>query len=168
MTCIKAQAMITPFINSKLTIKELDEFLNHIDSCSNCMEELEVYYALLTAMKQLDEDKNLSSNYSMELSEKLEKSREKVIHAKYTYYRKKVMLILTMIFLAILFSLSYAKKSMQEEGNVKESEFHIRILFREPRNEYLEYQLQKYMLDHRTEQGIKQGSEQGIDQIPPN
>jgi hypothetical protein len=154
MTCIKAQAMITPFINNKLTIKELEEFLEHVNSCDGCREELEVYYALLTAMKQLDEDKNLSSNYSQELVDKLEKSHEKVIHVKYTYYRKKVMLIFTMIFLAILISLSYANRSVKEE--ITESDFHIRILFREPRNDFTDNQLQQYMLERGLEQNPPQ------------
>lgn len=108
MNCKKAQDMITPFINNKLSMKDMEEFLDHVNSCSNCREELEVYYTLLVAMKQLDEDRNVSGNYSLKLSEKMEKACEKVIHAKYTYYRKKVMLILTMIFLAILFGFSYA------------------------------------------------------------
>lgn len=149
MTCIKAQAMITPFINNKLSIKELEDFLEHVNSCKDCREELEVYYALLTAMKQLDEDKNLSSNYSQELADKLIKTHEKVIHVRYTYYRKKIMLIFTMIFLAILIGLSYANKSAEKEGT--ESDFHIRILFREPRSDIIDRQLQRYLQD----QGLK-------------
>jgi hypothetical protein len=148
MTCIKAQAMITPFINDKLTMKELEEFLDHVNSCKNCREELEVYFALLTAMKQLDEDKNLNSNYSEQLAEKLEQSGEKIIHAKYTYYRKKVILILTMIFVAILIGIGYANKSEVTEQQAVKSDFHIRKTFREPVNEALEQQLQKYLSEH--------------------
>lgn len=145
MTCMKAQAMITPFINNKLKTKELEEFLNHVNSCSSCREELEVYYALLTAMKQLDEDKNLSSNYSQELEDKLERSHEKVVHAKYTYYRKKVMLILTMILLAILISLGYANRSAREKDSFRESDFHIRILFRQLQSEDIDHRLKQYI-----------------------
>ncbi len=116
--------MITPFINNKLSLEELEGFLEHVNSCKDCKEELEVYYALLTAMKQLDEDKNLSSDFVQELNIKLEKSQERIIHAKYTYYRKITVLIFTMILLAFLFSISYADISFQEPKEISEEEYH--------------------------------------------
>ena len=159
MTCMKAQGWITPFIQNKLSIEELEEFLDHIDSCPNCKEELEVYYALLTAMKQLDEDKNLSSNFLQELNEKLEKSQERIIHAKYTYYRKITVLILTMIFLAFFISFGYANKSaedlgIQEEKEIappKESEFRLRYEYRIPMSHILEQEWKYYLEDYKKE-----------------
>lgn len=162
MICIKAQGMITPFINNKLSIKELEEFLDHVDTCPDCREELEVYYALLTAMKQLDEDKIVSGDFEHELAHKLEKAHERVIHAKYTYYRKKTVLILTMIFLVILLSFSYANRSIEkEEANeeqVEISDFRLRFLFRDPRNKWVEVQLQDYL----NKQGLEAFPTKGI------
>lgn len=148
MTCIKAQSMITQFINNKLNLKETEEFIDHIGSCPDCREELEVYYALLTAMRQLDEDKNLSSNFGMELNQKLERARERILHAKFTYYRKKVILILTILLLAILLSFGYASKSFEDENTVTESNFRIRHAFRNGRNDYYEALLQEYWIGH--------------------
>ena len=152
MTCIKAQSMIVSFVDNKLSIEELEEFLDHVNSCKTCREELEVYYTLLTAMKQLNEDRNLSDNFSLELKEKLEKAQEKIIHAKYTYYRKKTMLILVMIFLAIFIGLSYANKSIEKENTVTESDFHIRSIFRDGRDDFMDLQLQLYLEQNRIEQ----------------
>ena len=59
MTCLDTQRMIIRFINDDLSLEELELFLDHVNSCSECREELEVYYALITAMKQLDEDEIL-------------------------------------------------------------------------------------------------------------
>lgn len=156
---MKAQGLITPFIQNKLSIEELEEFLDHIDSCPNCREELEVYYALLTAMKQLDEDKNLSSNFVQELNEKLEKSQEKIIHAKYTYYRKITVLIFTMIFLAFFISFSYANRSAEDSGILeeketlpqKESNFNLRYEYRVPLSRILEQEWKYYLEDYRKE-----------------
>ncbi len=147
MNCQKAQSMITPFVDNKLSIRDLELFLDHVNSCPNCREELEVYYALLTAMKQLDEDKNLSSNYSMELAEKLAKLHEKIIHAKYVYYRKKVVLFITMIFLAVLISFTYANRNILIEEQTTKSDFHMRIQFQFPGNDndMLRLKLQKYL-----------------------
>ncbi|MHB8130876.1 MAG: anti-sigma factor family protein [Mobilitalea sp.] len=145
MTCTKAQSMITPFINNKLNLKEIEDFLDHIGSCPICREELEVYYALLTAMKQLDEDKNLSDDFGLELSQKIERAQERILHIKYTYYRKKAILIISMILLAFLMSFRYAYKSEEQVNNVTESNFRIRNSFRNEKNDYLETQLQNYL-----------------------
>ena len=128
MTCSKAQSMIMQFINNKLSLKETDEFINHISSCAECKEELEVYYALLTAMRQLDEDKTLTSDFSQELNDKLEQAKERIVHARFTYFRKKIILILTILILALFISMRYAVKS-EEEHNVTQSEFRIRAPF---------------------------------------
>lgn len=133
MTCLRAQSLITPFINDELNIDELEEFIDHIRTCKECREELEVYYALLTAMKQLDEDKNLSDDFSLELSEKLEKAREKIIHIRYIYYRKKGILIFVMILLAFFFSVRHYFGTEIEENPVTDSNFRLRITYQENR-----------------------------------
>ena len=144
MTCNKAQSMITPYINNKLTLKETEDFINHVSSCSVCKEELEVYYALLTAMKQLDEDKNLSSDFGLELDQKLERSRERILHVKFTYYRKKIILFLTILLLAFIISIGYANRGV-EERTVTQSNFKLRISFREEPSGYYEALLREYL-----------------------
>lgn len=151
MTCIKAQSMITPFIDNKLNIKELEDFLDHINSCPNCKEELEFYYVLLTAMKQLDADKNLSEDYKLELSQKLEKAQERIIHVKYTYYRKKAILIIAIIIMAIYLNMRYANISLPLEKNVTESNFILRNGFQGKRNAYLEGQLENYLKEQEAD-----------------
>ncbi len=144
MTCYKAQSMITPFINNKLNLKEMEDFIDHISSCPVCKEELEVYYALLTAMKQLDEDKNLSSDFGQELNQKLERSKERILHVKFTYYRKKIFLFLTIIVLAFIISIGYANKGFMER-TVTQSDFRIRKSFREEPNGDYEIMLREYL-----------------------
>lgn len=147
MTCQKVQNQITPFINDELTIKELDEFIHHVDTCSECKEELEVYYALLTAMKQLDENESLSSDYSMELSTKLQKCEEKIIHAKFTYYRKKGILFLFMVLLGLFFSFSYGYMKYEDEKHqfVTESNHQLRMIYKENRFNIYDEALQYYL-----------------------
>jgi hypothetical protein len=141
MTCSKAQSLITPFINDELDIKVLEEFISHVRTCKECREELEVYYALLTAMKQLDEDKNLSDDFSLELSEKLERAQERVVHVKLAYYRKKGILVLVILFLAIFFSLEHYFLEKEKVNPVTESEFRLRMTFEEKRFEDIKKEL---------------------------
>lgn len=150
MTCLRAQSLITPFINDELELKELEELLEHIRGCKDCKEELEVYYALLTAMKQLDEDKNLSDDFSLELSEKLERAQEKIIHTKYIYYRKKGILYVIVLFLTLFFSLQHYLMEKERVNPVTESNFILRISYRQRKYEDL-----KIRIDQRLEEQIQ-------------
>lgn len=71
MNCLEAQSKIVAFIEDKLEDSESLEFVRHIRSCENCAEELEIYYTLLVGMKQLDEDRELSTDFKAQMEEKL-------------------------------------------------------------------------------------------------
>ncbi|NLL00059.1 MAG: zf-HC2 domain-containing protein [Clostridiales bacterium] len=145
MTCMKAQGLITAFINDELNIGELEEFVSHMQACEECREELEVYYALLTAMKQLDEDRNLSDDFNQELKEKLDRAQERIIHLRYNYYRKKGVMLLIIISMTVLFSL-YHYFTPKDIGNpVKESRFKLRFSFMEDRFEGPTEELNRYL-----------------------
>ena len=53
--CRQAEAMVTGYINHTLSIDELDDFLEHIEHCSSCYDELETYFIVHEAIQQLDE-----------------------------------------------------------------------------------------------------------------
>lgn len=152
MTCIRIQSMITPFIEDKLGNKDMEIFLDHVASCKDCREELGIYYALLTAMKQLDEDKDMTGDFEQELNEKLERAREKLLHERYTYYRKKVVLIFLMILMVFIFGISYSERKLDKEEQVTESDFRIRNEFRDHNDHEIELQLQNYLKEHGTDE----------------
>ncbi|MBQ7797459.1 MAG: zf-HC2 domain-containing protein, partial [Lachnospiraceae bacterium] len=52
----EAEKMVVSYIHDELTIDELDDFLDHVESCDNCMEELEIHYMVDVGLKKLDED----------------------------------------------------------------------------------------------------------------
>lgn len=160
MTCSKTQSLITPFINDKLEMKELEEFINHVSTCKECREELEVYYALLTAMKQLDEDQNLSDDFSLELSEKLEREQEKIIHAKFLHYRKKGIMLVIILLLTTFFSLQHYFTQKDGIGRVSESHFQLRKSFREDYYEGLKEELGRRLED------LLQEAEDGVSAAP--
>lgn len=43
-----------PYIDEQLSEKELDDFLEHIQGCHSCREELEIYYTVYVGLRQLD------------------------------------------------------------------------------------------------------------------
>ena len=56
MECKEIEHLIIPFIKYELSEEQLKEFLNHVETCPNCKEELEIYYMVYEGMKGLDED----------------------------------------------------------------------------------------------------------------
>lgn len=151
MTCMKAQSLITGFINDELEIGELEEFINHVETCKDCREELEVYYALLTAMKQLDEDKNLSTDFSQELKEKIEHTQERIIHLRYNYYRKKGVLVTIIIILAIFFSIHHYFTPKEIENTVVDSRFRLRFSFMDERFDDYKEALERYLTENESD-----------------
>lgn len=73
MTCMEAEKMVIPYINDKLSVMELEDFIEHIETCENCREELEIHYMVDVGLKKLDED---SGTYDIvgDLKRKLEES----------------------------------------------------------------------------------------------
>lgn len=77
MTCKEAEQMIMPYINDELTDKQLGPFLEHINGCKDCYEELEIYYTIYAGLSQLDgENEGLDMNNL--LQEALHASEQRV------------------------------------------------------------------------------------------
>ena len=115
MTCEMAQGKITPFINDQLTVPEMEEFIQHVKNCRACKDELAVYYALITAMKQLDEDSDLSDDYIAELEEKLFYSENLIKRSRWLHRSRKYLFsmlgILLMIVTGVTFSTGTEEKA---------------------------------------------------------
>lgn len=131
MNCIDVQRLILPFINDELSIKQLEEFLHHIDTCPNCKEELEVHYILLSGMKQLDDDKVITDNFHKDFTDLLRLSEERVVHDKFIHIRKKIVLIVLISIVAIVSSLRFGEFVVDDVLNLepKESSYTIDHLF---------------------------------------
>ena len=52
MKCHDVQRMIQGFIEKRLTDEQLEAFLEHIASCRDCYDELEVYYMITTGLRR--------------------------------------------------------------------------------------------------------------------
>ncbi len=54
MDCRTAEQNITRFIQKELSDEETEEFLNHIRSCEECRQEMEMNYLFVEGMRLLD------------------------------------------------------------------------------------------------------------------
>lgn len=119
MTCLETQKLITPFINDQLEISKLTPFLKHIHQCDDCKEELDVYYTLLTGMKLLDEEKDFSDNFHLDLVNKIQKTEERIKHSKHQTIVKYIFLINVILSVAIFSSIRLGEYvvELEEEKN---------------------------------------------------
>ena len=54
MNCAEAQGMIRPYLEKKMSDQQMQEFLDHIQHCPDCYEELEIYMAIFQTIKKAD------------------------------------------------------------------------------------------------------------------
>lgn len=79
MDCRTAESMVNGYIQKELNDKELDAFLKHIENCSSCYDELETYYIVYAATKQLDENQEDSIyDFKGMLQEDIRKTKVKI------------------------------------------------------------------------------------------
>ncbi len=82
MNCQTAESMVNRYIEHDLSVDELEDFLEHVENCPSCYDELETYFIVHAAMQQLDEKQEDSVlDFKELLEEDIRKSRR--------YIRKK-------------------------------------------------------------------------------
>ena len=61
-SCKTAQSLVIPYINDQLSDEETEDFLEHIENCKECYEELEIHFTVHYALQKLDEDDKIAFN----------------------------------------------------------------------------------------------------------
>ena len=98
MECKEAEKLVRDYIDNRIPPKKLSEFIEHINHCSSCYDELETYYTIHFAMKYLDEDRHISYNIQDMLRVEL---KRKAQYAK-RFIRRRITSICTIIVLTII------------------------------------------------------------------
>lgn len=93
MDCKKAQNLLIHYINNELKDEELEEFLDHIENCKECYEELEIHFTVQYALQKLDEDDKVSFDIPKMLKENLKNSKTRVIRRKILRYASTCMMV---------------------------------------------------------------------------
>ena len=102
MKCEDAIKNMARFVNHNMTTKELGEFLEHIDTCPSCYEELETYYTVAIALHYLDQNDGEGYNIPLRLKHNLEEARNRVRREKRYYVILHVLLIVLVVTLLIM------------------------------------------------------------------
>ena len=97
MDCLKAQTCITSYVEGELTGSELKEFLLHVRWCNNCREELEIYYTLIEATRQLDEGLLTTNDFMKELEDKINRELKEIHDAQDRKVRNRFLAVLVFL-----------------------------------------------------------------------
>ena len=119
MNCNEARRMVTPFINKELTDKETELFLNHIEACSECKDELDVYFTVYRALDFLDSGTHHDFDFKKMLESEIQMERKGIKHRKVLRISKGLLLLVTELLL--LFSV-YTGYEMRQ-GEISRSMF---------------------------------------------
>ncbi|MDO4305677.1 MAG: zf-HC2 domain-containing protein [Eubacteriales bacterium] len=100
MNCRAAEGMVMRYINHTLSIEEMEEFLEHVQSCCSCYDELETYFIVHEAIVQLDEDEG---DAVLDLQHLLEQDLKK--SRRYIRKKKAVRFFLAAAFVVLIAAL---------------------------------------------------------------
>ena len=103
MNCREAQRNISLFLQEKLDIEEIELFLEHIETCETCREELEVYYTLHTAIEILEDNQEYAhTNYQIDVKRELYLAKEKCKRIRRRRIEKHLLWIFLVVITCIL------------------------------------------------------------------
>lgn len=101
--CRQAETRVTRYINHTLTTDELEEFLDHIEHCSSCYDELETYFIVHEAIQQLDEKEDGTVlDFRELLEEDIRRSRRHIRQKRWLHFLLILLLMAAMV-AAVLF-----------------------------------------------------------------
>ena len=103
MKCQDMERYITLFINDSLTGDRMKEFIEHIEECQGCFDEMETNYLLKEALNRLE----VEGSYDLHgaLMEKIKNTRKCVeVHEVITMLRRVVLICAG---IALLFELVF-------------------------------------------------------------
>ena len=67
MNCDAAQKLIPEFLDDDLDNQELADFIEHIESCPECKEELTIQFLVKVGMKRLEDGNTFNLNRELEI-----------------------------------------------------------------------------------------------------
>lgn len=130
MKCMEARRMVTPYVNRTLSDKETEQFLDHVEHCRDCMEELDIYFTMYKAMDSLDSGSHQEYNFKKMLEEDIHAARRSIlVHKLSRITRIMIVLIAEVLLIGSVFT-GYA---MRKGDMTNQNMFQKAILRLNPR-----------------------------------
>lgn len=80
MDCRETEQLIQKYINRELEAKKLADFVQHIEECGSCREELEINFLVQEGLLRLESGQSFDLHY--ELMKRLDESNKRIERRK--------------------------------------------------------------------------------------
>ncbi|MGP1612179.1 MAG: hypothetical protein ACTTG8_03735 [Catonella sp.] len=90
MDCGEFQKSIQPFIYGQLSMCKKEEMVEHLLSCKECNDELEIYYTIINCLKEIEGKIETSDNYHGEYTEFIEKTKNDIRKYKNNMLKRRI------------------------------------------------------------------------------
>ena len=89
LQCLRATKMIPAFIDGELSYKELEQFMEHMDECESCKEELSIQFLVEVGLNSLEAGNTF--DLQQELNIALEEAAKRV--QVYRFFRHSAFVL---------------------------------------------------------------------------
>lgn len=116
MKCIEAQQLIKPYLKKELSDRELERFLDHVENCPECYDELEIYFVIYEALEDSGEEREADRyNFKEKLRQDIKNSR-RYLHLRKAYRLFRYAAILAAE-IVLLMAVITGAEMLGEEGS---------------------------------------------------
>ena len=106
MTCKEAEGLVMAYVRHDMDVQKMEEFLEHVDQCENCREELEIYYTVEAGIRQLDADTDTDRyNIKGDMESDIIASRQEIYRARFIsilHYAADTLMVMSLVVMLIL------------------------------------------------------------------
>lgn len=112
MNCTEARRMVTPFVNHELSDRETEQFLHHVEYCSDCKDELDTYFMVYRALDTLDEGNHHRENdFQKMLSEEIRSAKRGILTRRISAILRGLLIILAELLMLLCIFIGYENRS---------------------------------------------------------
>ena len=128
MNCMEARRMIMPYVKGELSDRDLEQFLKHIEQCSDCMDELDIYFTVYRVMDILDTGEKHEYDFKKMLQDSIRMSKTRIFLGRIKQIMRGILICCAELLLVISIITGIQKKIGYEDMSV----FHRVILKFQP------------------------------------
>ena len=101
MKCIEAQQLVKPYIEGQLSDRQLEQFLDHVEKCPDCYEELEIYFSIYETLGVPGQKQEMDEyNFKSKLEQDMKNAR-RYLHLRKAYRLFRFAVVLLAEFLLV-------------------------------------------------------------------
>ena len=163
MKCSEAQQLVKPYIQRKLTDREMEAFLDHIEHCRDCYDELEIYFSIYETLESSGKgSEDQAYDFKNRLRADVEKQRRQLRRRKVSGIFQTGLLIFAAV---ILLLTAFTGIEMSRGGGIQETTLY-RLIYgaapaqRETERQSEESEQQSEETEQRPEATERQGAKE--------